>query len=505
MTRLLTRRLLPGALCVLLVLSLSACSLIYRQPADGGGPEQVFRFAPAVVAQSLDAQHYPTQDAVRTVAQQVLEPLVTLEGGEPIPVLAETWEIPDPNTWVFPLREGVAFSDGTPLTAADVVASFERFRQTPLGLPLAAVSSVEATDDATVTIRTSEPVGTLLNTLSLLLIGPADQVGEEGFWEDPVGTGPFEVDEFAPGERVTLVPNTDYGGTPPQLGRVEIVAISSAAERVAALRDGEVDAITGIPPAQVTEIQQTTGVVYEVAPSYTNYLHWFNQAREPFDDVGVRRALRHAVHLDGLVGDLFGNLATVARSPVPQLVFGSAQLEPYAYDPELARQLLTEAGYPDGFQTSLVLPRDGGPMIRELAQGLAGAWAEVGVQVEVLEKDRQEWRADVNGKNWDMTLQTGASITGDADFTFSWLYSCERDQMGYCNQELDDTLAFARSAMDPAQRQSLYQQAAQTIWEDAVGVFPADVANNLAYSDRVRGFRLPPTGSPLFAPISIST
>jgi peptide/nickel transport system substrate-binding protein len=263
-----------------------------------------------------------------------------------------------------------------------------------------------------------------------------------------------------------------------------------------------VDLTTGVPPDQVSQIENSDGVEFETVPSYTYYFNWFNAQQEPFDDVRVRQAMWHAVNVDGAVQDLFGDIAQVAQAPIPQDVFGAPQLTPYEYDPELARQLLAEAGYADGFETTLQWPREQGANIRQLAQSFISDWAEIGVTVEPLEKERAQWIDDLNALNWDMNLQTNSVGTGDADYTLGRLYPCEANRNGYCNEELDELLDSARRALDPDERLDFYAQAAQLIWDDAVGIFPMDFERNAVWQSYVHGFE-PPVSIPDLHQVSV--
>lgn len=486
------------------VMALSGCTTM-SAGGGGGGEEQVLRYSPALFPVSLDAHQYPAEEPTQTAVQQVLETLVAMEDGKPVGVLAESFEPTDDHTWVFHLRQGVTFSDGTPFTARDVQASVERGQALKWSLaPLfAAVRSIEATDDHTVTFRTSEPLGTLPSSLSLVFIGPADHVNDPAYWEKPIGTGPFVFESFTPDDQVVLARNDAYWGEKATLDRVEIVSIPETAARITALRTGEVDVLQSIPPDQVSEVDGQPDITYGSGPSFQYYFTWFNSSRPPFDDVRVRQAMWQALDLNAIIGDLFGDSASVAKAPITQDVFGAPELQPYPYDPAAAKALLAEAGHPDGLQVSMQWPRDGGPNIRALAQAMVSAWAAVGVTVEPLEKERPQWLEDLNTKNFDLNLQTNTTGTGDADFTLGRLYTCSADRNGYCNPELDRLLFGARSSLDQGERERLYAQAAQVIWDDAVGIFPADLRNNYAVRSRVEGFELPVNGRPQFRTVSI--
>ncbi|NED98209.1 ABC transporter substrate-binding protein [Phytoactinopolyspora alkaliphila] len=501
-----------GALGAVLAASLvlTACGGDDGGGSNGGeaGQEQVLRVATSVAPVSLDTHgEQSAESGLQGIMQHVLDPLVRLESGEFVPVLAESWENPDDLTWVFSLRDDVEFHDGTPLTAEDVKASAERLIELdgPLAPLWAGVESIEATDEHTVTISTEEPMGTVISTASLLYVGPADQIGEEGFWQSPVGSGPFLFDSFTPDERVVLTGNDEYWAGAPELDRLEFIYIPEISGRLTALQTGEVDLTTGVPPDQVSSVEGQDGIVFELAPSYVYYFNWFNASEEPFDDPDVRRAMWHAVNIEGVVNDLFGDAATVARAPIPQDVFGAPQLTPYEYDPDLARQMLADAGYPGGFETTLQWPREQGANIRALAQAFISDWAEIGVTVEPLEKERAQWIDDLNALNWDMNLQTNSVGTGDADYTLGRLYTCEANRNGYCSEELDGLLRAARQAVDPDERIDYYAQVSQHIWDEAVGIFPMDLSSNVAQRERVQNFTLNPNGRPYFYQVSVTT
>ncbi|MEU8222129.1 ABC transporter substrate-binding protein [Kribbella sp. NPDC048915] len=497
------RKRFAAAVAVAALAAVAACSPA-SEPGDGG--EQVLRYAPAMFPVSLDTHKYAGEEAVQTAIQQIMEPLVRVEDGKIVPVLATSWENPDPNTWVFKLRTEVKFSDGTPFTAKDVVASYERHKKLdgPLVPLYSTVTSFTATDDHTVTVKTSKPLGTLLSSLTLLFIGPAAKVDTDGFFNKPIGTGPFTVTAFQPDEKLELAANPSYWDGEPKLSKLEFVNIPEVAGRITGLQNGEVDVLTQIPPDQVGSVKGSDAITYSTTPSWTYYFDWFNHNRKPFNDKRVRQAMWYALNLEGTVKDLYGDLASVAQAPLAQGVIGAPKLSPYAYDPAKAKQLLTEAGYPNGFSTSMQWPLEGGPNIRALAQAMISDWAKVGVTVKPLEKERAQWLEDFGKLNWDMNLQTNVTGTGDADYTLARLYVCSAKRNGYCNTALDKLLLDARSSVDQNERPKLYQQAGQILWDDAVGIFPADLASNAAVRSRVQDFVMPPSGRPLFAKVSVS-
>lgn len=493
-----------GAALTAFALAVTGCSTTTQQAPED--VPQELRYVTGLFPVSLDVHNFPAEEGVQTTIQQVLETLVTYEDGEASPLLAESWDNPDPLTWTFHLRDA-EFSDGTPLTANDVKASLDRLIELEKALtPLfTAVTETRADDDQTFTIVTNKPLGTLLSSLSLVFIGQADKVDDESYWMNPVGTGPFIVEEYVADDHVDLVKNPEYWGEPALLDELSIVNMPEVAAKITALQTGEIDVITTIPPDQVSNVEGSEGIEYVSTDSFQYYFIWFNHNRKPFNDPLVRQAMWHAVDVEGIVTDLYGDGATVAGAPVAQAVFGAPDLDQYEYDPDRARELLKEAGYPGGFNASMQWPREGGPNIRSLGQAFISGWADVDINIEPLEKERAQWLQDFGALEWDLNLQTNATGTGDADFTLNRLYTCEADRLGYCNPKLDELLSQARASLDQAEREQLYAEASQIMWDDAVAIFPADIKANAAYRTTVKGFELPANGRPNFATVSIGS
>lgn len=439
-------------------------------------------------------------------ASLLYDRLVVREGDGIEPSLASEWSQPDDLTWVFTLRDA-AFGDGSPVTAEDVKASVENIAQgeTPQAPLWVDLEEVEATDDKTVTIRTSAPLGTMLANLSLISILPADVVGDaSAFASNPPGSGPFRVTSFTASDHLHVEANPDYWGGAAASPAIEFPFIPEVSTRMTALTTGEVHVAWSIPPDQLDQMSNQDGMRVEAVPSTINYFNWFNSSREPFTDVRVRRAMWMALDIEGTVRDLFGDSAEVATAPIPSSVFGYAAQEPYPYDPDGARALLAEAGLAEGFSTHLMWAQGVAPQIRPLAETFASFWREIGVTVELQELEQAVWLERLLALDWDMEIQNAGSNTGDADYTLGRLYTTSANRMGYSNPELDGILADARSATDQDQRAALYADACRIIWDDAVGVFPLQMLATYGVRDGVEGFVPSPDNRPNFLPVHTS-
>jgi peptide/nickel transport system substrate-binding protein len=203
------------------------------------------------------------------------------------------------------------------------------------------------------------------------------------------------------------------------------------------------------------------------------------------------------------VKDLYGESATLMNAPIPAAVFGSAPQQPYGYDPDKAKQLLSAAGLAGGFSSSLMWFDSSGPLVAELAQAMISGWSKVGIKVAAQQIDKATWLTRLNKLDWDMDLQTNTVTTGDADFTIGRLYTSSANRMGYKNPALDAVLDQARQSSDQAQRKTLYAQACKTIWDDAVGIFPATLTTAYAYRSALQGFTPQPSDQPDLSQVSV--
>ena len=492
------------ATMVATLLAISGCSAL-----SGGGEAPSQELTVAFSQEIIGLDPYGTTNAhqaLHMVDRQVFDTLVVRDEatGEYVPSLAEEWSQPDPLTWEFSLRDA-KFHDGTPVTADDVVADLEKLTSTttPLSRLWTQLDYATALDDSTLQIVTKTPLGTMLANLALLYVAPAAAIDSPDFANHPIGSGPFQMESYTPGTGVTLTAYPDYWNGAPKLQKLSFIDIPDESARLTALRNGEVDIVWVVSPDQVGEVASDPGIRVENVDAYAYYFLWFNSAQAPFDDVRVRQAMWHAVDVESVISDLYGDAAGPMRSPLPSAVFGSSKETPYEYDPELAKKLLAEAGYPDGFSTSVILAQGSSPLILQQAQAYASYWAKIGVDVQVEALPQAVWLERLLALDWPMDLQENSVLTGDADYTLGRLYTSGANRNGYHNPKLDDILARAAASTDQADRAELYGQANKIIWDDAVGIFPASQRDTYAISSDVQGFAPSPNRFPLFSDVSI--
>ncbi|MEO3749402.1 ABC transporter substrate-binding protein [Streptomyces sp. B6B3] len=488
---------------------LAACSTT-TGGGDGGGDganDAVLTAAGTYPIESLDPHGAQGASTGTQFAGQALFSRLVRPGpdGELTGDLAESWEAnADVTEWTFTLRDDVTFSDGSPVTPEDVVASFDRMMR--LNGPNAGnfpdYTMTAAGNEVVVT--SPGPDASVPGKLVLFYVIPAAQAeaAEDAgsFFNDPVGSGPFKVAEFTPGETLELVPNDGYAGEVPTTERVVVRNIPELSARLTALRTGEVDVVWGIPDDQLATLEGEDGLTVETVESTAEYTMWFNSSVPALEDAEVRRALWQAVDFDTIIAELYPETGTPADAPVPPLVLGHAAQDPVTHDPDAARAALEDAGF--DFSRTLRL-QFANAEFRPFIQAVVSDLEEIGVSVDPLEKEQAVFTEDLLAMNWDINFQQLATPTFDAASNLGRLYTCDAARTGYCNPDLDDLLAQAAATADEDQRVDLYAQASEIIWTDAVGMYPMEVSIAYAWQDSLQGMTPDPSGLPDFSQVTV--
>jgi peptide/nickel transport system substrate-binding protein len=453
-------------------------------------------------------------EGLRFVGNQLYDGLTRfdLKQGENIPPvvpgLATKWSVDSTGlTWTFTLRPGVTFQDGTPWNADAAIFNFDRYltKSSPNFYPslnavsaqfLGGIASAAKIDDMAISITTTGPLAYLPSNLATVYFASPTAVkaeGNAGFAHKPVGTGPFSFVSETRGQQLVLKANPTYWGGQPKVSQVILRPIPDATARVAALRSGQANWIEVPPPDDVTSLSKQG---YQVLTnSYDHVWPWLlNETKKPFNDVRVRQALNYAINRDALIK---GVLQGTADPEYQAAARANAAYRPannlYSYDPAKAKQLLTAAGYPTGFTTTLSYPTSGSgnmiptPMNEALQQDLAA----VGVTVTL---QPIEWASMLTN------LKAG-KIPGDADMMnislsmqreSSWsLYLSSKGRLNlghYSNPQVDALLAQAKSTFDDAKRSDLYAQATTIITQEASWLFVVDDRDPRVLASNVHGF-----------------
>jgi len=440
----------------------------------------------AVAAQSagqLDP-HVSTRTEDKVVFAMVFNGLVRFAPGSMSsdaiePDLAESWETSEDGlVWTFTLRQGVQFHGGYgEMTAEDVVYSLNRAAdpdRSSVASDYRAFASVEAVDDYTVSITLSEGIPSLLGVVAnyhggnIVSSRAAEELGE-GFATNPIGTGPFAFDELAEGQFVRLTAHEGYFRGAPQLEAITIRYMSATSARDLAFQTGELHMIEG--EREDRWVQNTTASgeaevdVFE--PGELRTLH-VNTTAEPFDDIRVRQALAHAINRDELIAFAGNLVARGNEAPVPDGYIGhESDIEFLPYDQDRARELLAEAGYPDGVTVPIAITERAslfGPM-----QVIQAQLAQVGINLEFDVMEHSAWHAAIRDDVSPLVLY-GAARFPVADTYLTQFYHSDSivqtptavTNFSHCDLA-DEQIVAARSEPNPDRQQELWSEAQQLL------------------------------------------
>jgi len=420
--------------------------------------------------------------------------------GELEGAIADEWEISDDGlTYTFHLRDGVTFHNGDPLTADDVVFSFQRYAdpatENVFAYNLASMESVEAPDPSTVVVKLSAPDGAFISSrayVSIVSKAYFDEAGPEEFATNPIGTGPWAFDSRAIRESVTLKRYDGYWGSKPGYSELVFRIIGDDNSRVAAMRSGEVDVIAQVPPQSIPTLEESEAVKVTETVTGDNIFYMFNNVQQdvPWNDQRVRQALAMAIDQNAIRESVLGELG-ILMSGVSPLNTGwdeSAVAQP-EYDPDGARALLEEAGYGDGFPLDLVAPVNGRlPNSEQVTQAVAGFWQDIGIDVNTQliaysqYVDMERAGSPLNGVVMGLW---GDSLTFDPQARLVGTHTCDGPYAHTCDPELDTMIEAVRTTVDPDERVEAYKAAFDYINEQAYSVWMYTSEGAFAMKDSV--------------------
>jgi peptide/nickel transport system substrate-binding protein len=432
--------------------------------------------------------------------------------GELVPGLATDWEPIDDLTWEFTLREGVMFHNGEPFNADSVKFTLDRVldpeRNAPIRPLLENITEVEIVDDYKVIIHIAEPDLLLPARLAELygsMLPPqyVQEQGDEFVALNPVGTGPFKFKEWVKDDHITLTANEDYWGDVPEVTEMTFRAIKENGARVAALLAGEVDVINGIPVVQEPIVANYPGVNSIKVPVPRIYYISLDVRKPPFDDVRVRQAVNYAVDRQAIVDNLFAGFGVPAAVNYPRASWGfDPDLEPYPYDPEKAKELLTEAGYPDGLDVEFDTFVGRLPAHDTIAQAIVSQLADVGINAKV---NAFEFGAfserRVAGEHAPMFVYSIGDWALEPVWMFDWL---TQGQAGHywTSPEWQDLLAELSKTYDPEARVPLYHQVQQMLYDEVPFIAVAELETVWGARDGIN-FQPRPDETLKFAAMSV--
>jgi ABC-type transport system substrate-binding protein len=409
--------------------------------------------------------------------------------GEIAPCLAESWEMSkDATSVILHLREGVKFHDGEVLNAEAVKLNFDRRLDPAAGTwgahLLRAVAAVSVVDEYTVKIENKYSFAATLYMLAHPSSSIQSPVSLRASWDkavaNPIGTGPFVFKEYLPGDKLTMVANENYWGEKPKLSEVVMRVIPDAASRMAALDTGEVDVALDVPAADIPRLEADPNINIDYCPSKSMTCVGLNNLVEPFTDKRVRQALNYAVNKETIVKYILGGAGHVADSTMSPALQYYTPIMTYEYNIEKAKALLTEAGYPDGFTTTLHYGVGFYNMGDLVCTAVQADLAKVGVKVKLIPVEGAAWYPFIlhppDTAEHKMFLFEYASSCLDAFFATGGIKSSDWPPNGgnasfYRNEKVDELLDRAMQTVDPQVAKSLYTEAITIVMDDAPWLF----------------------------------
>lgn len=507
-------RILAATLALAAMLSLAACGGNGGSSNGGNGTDangdgaatsykDTLTWAQGADVTSLDPHQGKETPAVE-VTCQIFDTLVVVdpETNEIKGQIAESWEQTDDLTYVFKIRQGIKFHDGSELTAEDVKFSLDRaINSAAVSYIVDFIDSVTVDDEYTVTVKTKAPYAPTLRNLAIpfaaIVPKAVVEADEDAFILNPVGSGPYQFVEWKQGDHVTLKAFDDYYAGKPATENLIMRVIPETSQRSIALETGEIDLAYDLAVNDVSKIRDSSELtVYEI-PSLTCWYISMNMNKEPFNNPLVREALSYAIDRQLIIDTINAGSGQPADAIIAPGVFGYYSTGVREYDPEKAKDLLAEAGYPDGFTTSLWV-NDNQSRI-EMCQAVQNMFQQIGVECSMEVIEFGSFISRTTAGEHDMAYFGWTTSSADADYTYYSLeHSTQQGAAGnrsfIADPEVDALIEEARTNSDDAVRTETYKELAIKLDEinNNLPIFYSSI--NVGASQKVEGFVMDANG-----------
>ena len=452
----------------------------------------------------LDGESAKVCDMIYDTLIQYKEDTTDLE-----PALAEMWDnSADGLTWTFHLRQGVTFHDGSQFNAHVAAFSLNRPKAQTGNFFSQIISHIIAIDDYTLEIQLNTPYAPFLTSLastenSIISQAAVTHYGQ-GFENNPVGTGPFKFVQWDRNDQIVLRASDTHWAGKPAIDKLVFRSIPDNSERYMELQAGNLHVMEFPNPDVLSEIRGDAMLDLLMQPSLNVGYLAMNIEKPPFDNLKVRLAINHAFNKSEIIESLYQGTGIPAKNAIPPTLWSyDDTIEDYPYDPEHAKQLLAEAGYPDGFETTLwalPIPRPYIPNGQALAEILQTQLREIGIEATIVTYDWNTYIEKTQNGEHDMAM-LGWSASADPDNFFYYLLSKTTAQKPdalniafYRSDEMQDVLDRARASTDHNERIELYKQAQAIFHRDVPWVPLAHAQRLLVINRNVKNLKLSPSG-----------
>lgn len=465
------------------------------------------------------------------VTENVFDTLVGYaeETTEVVPSLAEKWEIaPDGLTYTFHLRSGIKFHDGTDFNAEAVKWNFERWSDKShpqhnkegfeyyndmfggyKGDETHIIKSVEAVDPQTVKFTLNRPLAPFIQNLGMSCFAIASpkavqEAGPEKFNEKPVGTGPFKFVEWKRNDTITLEKNPDYWNAGfPKLDKIVFKVIPENTARLTALTSGEIDLMDGLNPDDAQTVKDNADLQLILRPSMNLGFVGFNVEKKPLDNPKVREALAYAINKPAIIEAFFAGLGQAAVNPLPPSIWGhNNDIKDREFSIDKAKQLLSEAGFPNGFKIkfwAMPVARPYMPDGVKIAEAIQQDLKKIGVEAEIVTMEWATYLEKTKAGEQEMFMLGWTGDNGDPDNFLATLL--DKNNIGgnnrtrWANEDAHKLLIAAQSATTKEEREKLYLQVQEIIFKDVPMVPLAHSTPAMAAKAGVINYKPHPKGS----------
>ena len=387
------------------------------------------------------------------------------------PELAVSWSAKG-NEWTFQLRKGVAFHDGSPFTAKDVAYSYERLvkdKQSLQAPNLSDIKEVKAPDDHTLVIVTQRPKVALLEQLYnrvILSQKAAERLGDK-LDDQAIGTGPYRFVGWQRGTHFTMRRNDKYWGPAPAVREIVWRPIKEDAARIAAIESGQAHIVNQVPIHDIDRLKRNSRVRVEMLRGLRVMYIGLNPALKPFDNKLVRQAFNYAVDQEAIIKYVHEDRVYGLKGLLgPQMLGYDEQLENYPYDPEKAKKLLAEAGYPNGLAVDFYSHAGRYQKDRETAQAIASQLAKAGIKTDIKTPEYAIYEENFNNGKYGMYMFGRGSITDPEAFYIRYFRSGRGKRLSYKNPEFDRIFDQQSETFDAAKREEMLRQLGKILHED---------------------------------------
>jgi len=463
--------------------------------------------ANAVKVDTLDPEANSVNESIwldQNLYSRLLQPNST--GTGLLPDLASSWTIsPNGLTYTFHLRTDAKFSNGSPVTASDVVFSIDRSRKFAggWGFLLTAVKSISASDAHTVVVQLSQPHAPLLADLAMYAysVVPKSLVTSQGskFFQHPVGSGPFMVTSYNPDSEVDLAANPYFYGTKPKIKKVRVLIVPDDNTRVLMLESKKADVIENPPGNLVKQIDSTPGLTVQLFPSTRVDFVQLDEHFKPFKNVLVRQAINYAIDRSAIVKLAYQGHAVPGSSFMPyQMEYWNSSIKPYPYDPTKAKQLLAQAGYPHGFNAFLITV-SGDVAGQAEAVVLKSELAAVGINLSIQSYELLTAYNKEDGGHSEFGERYWTNDIIDPDEVATFGADCQGGAFAFnsywCDPQANKLVTQARAELNSTVRQQMYDQIQQIVYQQSPFVVIDYSPYRYGVGGWVHGFHATPLGN----------